>query len=271
MDSPSFPPRGGAGRYAGKAVVVTGASGDLGRAVVAAFAAEGAALGLVHGANREAAQALARDPSIVPASRATALAGVDLLAPPERVADDVRAACATLLGTLGRCDALVALAGLPAIPALWQKPFADVTAADLHAAYSVDTVGTFLFAQALAPDLERANGAIVVMSSSAAFYGDTLGLAYAPAKSANAGLVKVLARVLAPAVRVNGIAPGGIETGWLASLDPAQRDHAAGQTLLGRLGTPAEVAQAILELASNGYLTGQVLALDGGIFPRPAA
>src|SRR5687768_13867287 len=166
MDSPSFPPRGGAGRYAGKAVVVTGASGDLGRAVVAAFAAEGAALGLVHGANREAAQALARDPSIVPASRATALAGVDLLAPPERVADDVRAACATLLGTLGRCDALVALAGLPAIPALWQKPFADVTAADLHAAYSVDTVGTFLFAQALAPDLERANGAIVVMSSS---------------------------------------------------------------------------------------------------------
>jgi len=271
MDSPSFPPRGGAGRYAGKAVVVTGASGDLGRAVVAAFAAEGAALGLVHGVNREAAEALVRDPSIVPSSRATALAGVDLLAPHGRVADDVQAACATLLATLGRCDALIALAGLPANPALWQKPFAEVTAVDLHAAFAVDTVGTFLFAQALASHLERAKGAIVVMSSSAALYGDTLGLAYAPAKSANAGLVKVLARVLAPAVRVNGIAPGGIETGWLASLDPAQRAHAAAQTLLGRLGTPAEVAQAILELATNGYLSGQVLALDGGIFPRPAA
>jgi 3-oxoacyl-[acyl-carrier protein] reductase len=260
-----------AGRFAGKAVVVTGASGDLGRAVVAAFAAEGAALGLVYGSNREAAEALAADVSVLPGSRARALAAVDLLAPPARVADEVRAACATLLATLGRCDGLIALAGLPANPELWQRPFAEVTAADLHAAFSVDTVGTFLFAQALAPELRRAKGAIVVMSSSAALYGDVLGLAYAPAKSANAGLVRVLARVLAPDVRVNGIAPGGIETGWLASLEPDQRAHAAAQTLMGRLGTPAEVAQAILELATNAYLTGQVLALDGGIFPRPAS
>jgi 3-oxoacyl-[acyl-carrier protein] reductase len=108
------------------------------------------------------------------------------------------------------------------------------------------------------------------MSSSAAFYGDTLGLAFAPAKSANAGLVKLLARVLAPDVRVNGIAPGGIATGWLATLDEAQRADAAAQTLQGRLGTPAEVARCILELASNGYLNGQTIALDGGIFPRPA-
>ena len=262
---------GGPGRFAGKAVVVTGASGDLGRAVVAAFADEGAALGLVYGQNRAAAEALAADTSIIPPSRAVAIAGVNLLAPPAIVADGVRAACDTLLATLGRCDALIALAGLPATPALWQKPFAAITPADLHDAFAVDTVGTFLFAQALAPALAAAHGAIVITSSSAAFYGDTLGLAFAPAKAANAGLVKVLARVLAPNVRVNGIAPGGIETGWVESLDPAQRAHSAAQPLLGRFGTPAEVARAILELASNGYLTGQVLALDGGIFPRPAA
>jgi 3-oxoacyl-[acyl-carrier protein] reductase len=258
-------------RFAGKAVVVTGASGDLGRAVVQAFAAEGAALGLAYGTNRKAAEALAADRAIVPEGRAVALAGVDLLAPHDQVGGGVRAACTMLLDTLGRCDVLVALAGLPARPELWQKSLAEVTAADLHAAFAVDTVGTFLFAQALAPALAKAKGAIVVMSSSAARYGDTLGLAYAPAKSANAGLVKVLARVLAPDVRVNGIAPGGIATGWLASLDEEQRAHAARQTLLGRMGTPAEVAQAILELATNGYLTGQLLALDGGIFPRPAA
>jgi NAD(P)-dependent dehydrogenase (short-subunit alcohol dehydrogenase family) len=257
-----------AGRFAGKSVIVTGASGDLGQAVVRAFALEGAALGLVYGSDRAAAEALAQDRSIVPASRAVVLAGVDLLAPHDRVAAGVRAACATLLDTLGRCDALIALAGLPARPDLWQKPFEAVTAGDLHAAFAVDTVGTFLFAQALAPELAKSRGAIVVMSSSAARYGDTLGLAYAPAKSANAGLVKLLARVLAPDVRVNGIAPGGIATGWLAALDDAQRKHAATQTLLGRLGTPDEVAQAILELATNGYLTGQLLALDGGIFPR---
>ena len=257
------------GRFAAKGVVVTGASGDLGRAVVRAFAAEGAALGLVYGRNREAVEAIAADPSIVPASRAVAMAGVDLLSTPEKVGPAVQAACASILDTLGRCDVLVALAGLPAHPDLWQKPFAEVTARDLHAAFAVDTVGTFLFAQALAPALTRAKGAVVVMSSSAALYGDTLGLAYAPAKAANAGLVKVLARVLAPDVRVNGIAPGGIASGWLASLDEGQRANAASQTLLGRLGEPAEVAQAIVELATNGYLTGQLLALDGGIFPRP--
>ena len=257
-------------RFADKAVIVTGASGDLGRSVVRAFAAAGAALGLVYGHHPAAAGALAADRSIVPAGRAVALAGVDLLAPRAEVAARVGEACAQLLATLGRCDVLVALAGLPAEPELWQMPFEAVTADDLHAAFAVDTVGTFLFAQALAPALRRSRGAVVVMSSSAARYGDTLGLAYAPAKSANAGLVKLLARVLAPEVRVNGIAPGGIESGWVGSLDEAQRAHAARQTLLGRLGTGDEVAQAILELAHNGYLTGQLLALDGGIFPRPA-
>jgi len=256
------------GRFAGKTVVVTGASGDIGRAVVTAFAAEGAALGLVYGANRDAAEALARDPAVVPAGRAVALAGVDLTQPFATVGPAVHAACAELLATIGRCDALIALAGLHATPALWQKSLADVTATDLHAAFAIDTVGTFLFAQALAPALKSAKGSVVVMSSSAAFYGDDLGLAFAPAKAANAGLVKVLARVLAPEVRVNGIAPGGIDTGWLTTLEPAQRAHAADQTLVGRLGTPAEVAQAILELATNGYLTGHVLPLDGGIFPR---
>jgi 3-oxoacyl-[acyl-carrier protein] reductase len=255
------------GRFAGKAVVVTGASGDLGRAVVAAFAAEGAALGLVYGANRTAAEALASDPAVVPSGRAVALAGIDLSAAPSLVGAAVHAACASLLSTLGRCDVLVALAGLPATPGLWQKSLAEVTAEDLHAAFAVDTVGTFLFAQALAPALAAAKGSIVVMSSSAAFYGDVLGLAFAPAKSANAGLVKLLARVLAPDVRVNGIAPGGIATGWLATLDEPQRAHAAEQTLLRRLGAPGEVAQAIVELATNGYLNGQVVPLDGGIFP----
>lgn len=256
------------GRYAGKTVIVTGASGDLGRAVVAAFAAEGAALGLVYGKNGAAAEALAADPAVVPSGRAVALAGVDLGASPAKVGKSVHAACASLLDTLGRCDALIALAGLPATPALWQKSLAEVTAEDLHAAFAVDTVGTFLFAQALAPALAAAKGSIVITSSSAAFHGDVLGLAFAPAKSANAGLVKLLARVLAPDVRVNGIAPGGIATGWLATLDDAQRAHAAEQTLVGRLGAPAEVAQAIVELATNRYLNGQVVSLDGGIFPR---
>jgi len=73
--------------------------------------------------------------------------------------------------------------------------------------------------------------------------------------------------VLAPDVRVNGVAPGGIDTGWLSSLPPDGRAHAENQALLRRLGRPDEVAQAILDLAAPGYANGQTLLLDGGVFP----
>jgi 3-oxoacyl-[acyl-carrier protein] reductase len=248
-------------RFDGKAVVITGASGDIGRVVARAFAAEGARLGLVGGRN---AGALATEfPD-------AAISSCELLAPAARVRGEVERARDELLAKLGGCDALVLLAGLPAYPALWNKTLDQVSAQDLHDAYAVDTVGTFLFAQAFALPLRQAHGAIVVTSSSAAFYGDVLGLAYAPAKAANAGLVKMLARVLAPEVRVNGIAPGGIDTGWLASLSAADKAHASAQTLLKRLGQPDEIARAILHLAAPGYANGQTLQLDGGVFPPPA-
>jgi len=210
-------------------------------------------------------------------SNSAAIAGLgtivtcDLLAPADRVRAGVEAARDTLITELGGCDALILLAGLPATPALWNKSLDQVSAQDLHDAFAVDTVGTFLFAQAFANALRKAHGSIVVTSSSAAFYGDVLGLAYAPAKSANAGLVKMLARVLAPEVRVNGIAPGGIDTGWLHSLSEADKAHASAQTLVRRLGKPEEIAQAILHLAAPGYANGQTLQLDGGVFPPKSA
>lgn len=248
-------------RFDGKAVVLTGASGDIGRVVAREFAREGARLGLVGGRN---AGVLATEfPD-------AAIASCDLLAPADKVRGEVERARDAMLAKLGGCDALVLLAGLPANPALWNKTLDQVSAQDLHDAYAVDTVGSFLFAQAFAPALKQAHGAIVVTSSSAAFYGDVLGLAYAPAKAANAGLVKLLARVLAPDVRVNGIAPGGIDTGWLASLSPRDREHGAEQTLLKRFGTPDEVARVVLDLAEPGYINGQTIQVDGGVFPPQA-
>ena len=257
----------GAGRFESKAVVITGATGDLGVVVARAFADEGARLGLVYGRDQAGAERLAAD--LARDGRVPAIAGANLALPPGQVETAVRDAAQSLEHALGRVDALVALAGLTATPELWQRPFDQISAADLHLAFSIDTVGTFLFAQAFAPALRRAKGAIVVTSSSAAFYGDTLGLAFAPAKSANAGLVKLLARVLAPEVRVNGMAPGGIATSWTETLTIPQRESAAGQSLLARLGTPTEIAQLALHLADPGYLNGQVLAFDGGIFPHP--
>ena len=254
-------------RFEDKAVIITGASGDIGRAVARAFAAQGAHLGLVAGRRREALEPLLASLRADHPGQTFAAAEADLLAHPSQVAGRVAAARDSLLAELGRADSLIALAGLPATPALWNKRFAEVTPDDLHAAFAVHTVGTFVFAQAFADALKAAQGSIVVMSSAAAFHGDIWGLAYAPAKSANAGLVKTLARVLAPAVRVNGIAPGGIDTGWLASLPADGRAHAENQALLRRLGRPDEVAQAILDLAAPGYANGQTLLLDGGVFP----
>ncbi len=248
-------------------MIITGASGDLGHAVARAFAAGGARLGLVAGRRPRALDPLIDELTGKYKGRTFTVAAADLLAPAEHVADQVTAARDTLLAALGGADVLVALAGLPATPLLWNKRFLEVTALDLHKAFAVDTVGTFLFAQALASPLAAARGSIVIMSSAAAFHGDVLGLAYAPAKSANAGLVKMLARVLAPHVRVNGVAPGGIETGWLESLTEEDRRHAAGQTLLERFGRPEEVAQVILDLAAPGYVNGQTILLDGGVFP----
>jgi len=248
-------------RFDGKAVVITGASGDIGRVVARAFAAEGARLGLVGGRNAGA---------LAPEFPEAAITSCELLAPADRVRGEVERARDEVLAKLGGCDALVLLAGLPANPALWNKTLDQVSAQDLHDAYAVDTVGTFLFAQALAKELRASKGAIVVTSSSAAFYGDVLGLAYAPAKAANAGLVKLLARVLAPDVRVNGIAPGGIDTGWLASLSSEDKEHGEDQTLLKRFGTPDEVARVILDLAEPGYMNGQTIQIDGGVFPSPA-
>lgn len=255
------------GAFEGRSVVITGASGDLGHAVAHAFAAEGARLGLVAGRRPAALHALIAELASKHPGRTFAASAADLLTPAEDVAAQVASARDTLLEALGGADVLIALAGLPATPLLWNKRFDEVTAEDLHQAFAVDTVGTFLFAQAFAGALAAANGSIVIMSSAAAFHGDVWGLAYAPAKSANAGLVKTLARVLAPHVRVNGVAPGGIDTGWLASLTEEERRHSAGQTLLERFGQPAEVARAILDLAAPGYLNGQTILLDGGVFP----
>ncbi len=256
-----------AGRFEDQGVVITGATGDLGVVVARAFADEGARLGLVYGHDRAGAESLVRD--LTRGARVPAIAGANLALPPGTVEASIREAAKSLEHALGRVDVLVALAGLTATSELWQRPFEAITAADLHLAFSIDTVGTFLFAQALAPALRRAKGAIVVTSSSAALYGDTLGIAFAPAKSANAGLVKLLARVLAPDVRVNGMAPGGIATAWVETLTPEQRKAAAAQSLLDRFGEPAEVARLVLDLAAPGYLNGQVLAFDGGIFPKP--
>src|SRR5262245_41300204 len=97
------------GRFDGRAVIITGATGDLGRVVSAAFADEGARLGLVYGHDKAGAEALARE--LTRDGRVPAIAAANLALPLGTVETSVRDAAATLEGALGRVDALVALAG----------------------------------------------------------------------------------------------------------------------------------------------------------------
>jgi 3-oxoacyl-[acyl-carrier protein] reductase len=163
-------------------------------------------------------------------------------------------------------DTFIGLAGFPA-KGVWREPFEKHRPGFFEDVYRVDTLSHAWFAQALGPVLKRRSGSIVLMSSAAGLIGDELGIPFALAKAANVALVKSLARILAPKVRVNGVAPGALETSWLAELTPAQRREARRATLLERFGKPEEIAATIVELAlgPGRFQTGQVLVLDGGV------
>ena len=114
---------------------------------------------------------------------------------------------------------------------------------------------------------ERA-GAIVVTTSVAGFLTDRLMAHYSVSKAGLAALVRVAARELGPhGIRVNGVAPGTTDTPMFAATDrmPGYREHVAGRAALGRVGTAGEVAQAAVALCALDWVTGQILAADGGV------
>ena len=121
-------------------------------------------------------------------------------------------------------------------------------------------------ARAMVKD-ERA-GAIVVTTSVAGFLTDRLMAHYSVSKAGLAALVRVAARELGPhGIRVNAVAPGTTDTPMFAATDrmPGYREHVAGRAALGRVGTAGEVAQAAVALCTLDWVTGQILAADGGV------
>ena len=125
-------------------------------------------------------------------------------------------------------------------------------------------LSAFWMTKALAGALTRARGAVVNTVSVAAFGGGGSSTAYATAKAGLAGLTRELARGLAPAVRVNGIAPGYVNSNWECSFGDA--DAAAKATVpLARVGQPEDYAEVIVFLcAGASYITGEVVQVTGG-------
>jgi pteridine reductase len=155
---------------------------------------------------------------------------------------------------LGGLDLVVHAAGAGFVP----KPIEEVTEADWDAAVDVTAKGTFFLAQAAAPALRDAHGVLVIIEDVASFQAWPSFAPHCAAKAAQAMLTRVFARALAPEVRVCGIAPGPV------ALEQGQEDRRAAETLLGRVGSPADVAEAVVYLAGADYVTGTTLVVDGG-------
>ena len=155
---------------------------------------------------------------------------------------------------LGGLDLLVNAAGEGFTP----KPVDEVTEADWDAALGATAKGSFFVTQASARHLRESEGVVVMIEDVAAYQPWPSFAPHSAAKAAQAMLTRVFARALAPEVRVCGIAPGPV------AVEPGQEARRAGETLLGRIGTPDDVADAVLYLVGASFVTGTSLVLDGG-------
>jgi pteridine reductase len=170
-------------------------------------------------------------------------------------ADEARALAERAAEELGGLDLLVNAAGEGFGP----KPVEEVSEADWDAALGATAKGSFFVTQAAAPFLRRSDDGLVVMIEDVAAYQPWPSFApHCAAKAAQAMLTRVLARALAPDVRVCGIAPGPV------AVEPGQEERRAAETLLGRTGSPADVAGAVVYLLGASFVTGTTLFVDGG-------
>jgi pteridine reductase len=171
-----------------------------------------------------------------------------------RRVDDARALVERAAGDLGGLDLLVHGASEGFRP----MPVADVTEEDWDAAFGATAKGAFFVAQAAAGHLRRSHGVLIMIEDVAAYQAWPSFAPHCAAKAAQAMLTRVLARALAPDVRVCGVAPGPV------AVAPEQEERRAAETLLGRVGSPGDVAGAVLYLAGAEFVTGTTITVDGG-------
>jgi 3alpha(or 20beta)-hydroxysteroid dehydrogenase len=174
--------------------------------------------------------------------------------------DQWQAAVAAVIDRFGSLTTLVNNAGV-----LHRASLADETAAGFEGSWRVNCLGPFLGIRAVLPYLRRAQGAAIVNTcSTGAIRPFPNHAAYGSSKWALRGLTQVAAAELAPSgIRVNAVFPGPIET---PMLDEATQERLAGRSVLGRLGKPMEIADAVAFLVSEhaSFITGSELVVDGG-------
>lgn len=240
-----------------KTVVVTGGSRGIGAAICTAFAREGYAVAVIYNHNKEKAEKLALTLSQMCNVPCIAL-GCDVSdsAQVSKMFEDVER-------LLGSVDVLVNNAGVSS-----QKLFTDITDEQWRECMGVNLDGAFFCSRAALPHMIRKkSGVIINISSMWGQVGASCEVHYSTAKAGLIGLTKALAKEVGPSsVRVNCIAPGVIMTDMMKNFDEATLDELREETPLNRLGTPEDIAETAVFLASDkaSFITGQVLGVNGG-------
>lgn len=234
-----------------KTVFITGGSGGIGSAAVRAFAEAGYNVAFTYNKNEAAAKELSAE---IPGSLAL---GCDVTS-----GESVKAAVNAALKHFGKIDVLINNAGIAE-----QVLFTDITEEGWDTMLNTNLKSCFLTAKAVIPQMiSRKSGSIINVSSMWGITGASCEVHYSAAKSGVIGLSKALAKELGPSgIRVNAVAPGVIDTPMNSHLDAAAMSMLKEEIPLGKIGTPEEVAGAMLFLAENEYITGQVITVDGGM------
>ena len=234
----------------GRTALVTGAGRRVGRAIALALAGRGMRVAVHYAGSRDGAEEVVSTIRGAGGDARSFQADLTSADAPERLVADVVAA-------FGALDVLVNSAAV-----MERTPLGAVTPEAWDAMFALNLRAPFFLAQAAAPHLARARGAIVNMADLAAL---ETWPAYVPHGISKAGIVQMtgaLARVLAPDVRVNAIAPGTVllPDRWSA----ADEERLRATTPLGRTGSPDDVVLALNYLLDADYVTGDVLIVDGG-------
>ncbi|HHZ16479.1 MAG TPA: 3-oxoacyl-[acyl-carrier-protein] reductase [Peptococcaceae bacterium] len=238
--------------------LITGASRGIGRAIALALAREGAIVYINYKSNRAAAEEVKR--------QITERGGrADCLQADVSSAGEVDAMVQQILEREGRIDILVNNAGINRdnlIIRMKDEEWHQVIETNLNSAY-------YCLRAVARPMMKQRRGKVINISSVVGLHGNVGQINYAAAKAGIIGLTKSAAKELSSrGIMVNAIAPGYIVTDMTERLSSEIKEQVAAQIPLGRLGKPEDIANLAVFLAGSGsdYLTGQVIAVDGGMF-----
>ncbi len=240
-----------------KTALITGGATGMGRAIALRLAKEGINVAINY--SRSEKEALETK------SEAEAL-GVKSIICKADVADDeqVRGMVSKTIEEFGRLDILVNSAGVTYY--VDQDDLEGLKDEHWDHIMGVNVKGIFHCCRAAATELKRQKGCIINITSVGGLTGLGSSIAYSASKAAAISVTKSLARVMAPEVRVNGIAPGIVMTRWVEGREEHVKRYADG-TPLKRLGQPEDVSEVAYSLIANmNFVTGQNVVVDGGAF-----